>query len=247
MSNVNGTQKGAALVRIPNGHGEWKGLATFHTNSNEFCKLLSPSDSRYVQAAVTDIAELQRQMVINMLGIGERLSKLRSAIGPEKFYRFMSDVLPHSGISRSTGYRWMAIAEKLPFLFPNPAIRQHLMALTDGKGIVTGVEKDGKRDFSHVVLTPAAEAALKSLPPPPKEKQNSAESEHWVREFIRAMGKARSRERIPGRNLTKDRSVLIQRFNRFVSRYGLAAAEDLCGTMDKILTQVAVGNEHYSS
>ena len=205
---------------------------------DEFCKDLSPKNCEIVTSTMDEIARLRKQMVANMFAIGEGLLKLRAAIGCEKFSAFMSQVLPALGISRSTGYRWMGFADKLAHVFPNPIVRQQLMVLTDGKGIVSNSQKDGNRGPSKVVLTRAAEQALKVLPPLPNAKQSPSESEQWVRQFLSATAKARALDRTPGRNLDKDQQVIVRRFNRFARQYGPSAAEDLCGRLDKILNHI---------
>jgi len=227
----------ASVIAVTNGH---------KPAVDTFCEELSPVNSQIIHDSVTEIAGLQQQIVINMLAIGNSLNRLRSGVGAETFCRFMTDVLPSLGISRSTGYRWLGFAEKLAPLFPNPLIRHHLMALTDGKGLIASLERDGNRDVSRVVLTAAAKAALKAVPPAPKCK-DSVECEQWVRQFIKAVGKARSEARSPQQNLPKDRARIIQHFNRFAVRYGLQAAEDLCGHMDKVLTKMTEETEEGSS
>src|ERR1051326_4086840 len=113
---------------------------------DSFCSALSSANSRIVRDAVEEIATLRREMAVNMLAVGDRLGKLRGEIGPERFSRFMVDVFPALGISRATGYRWLGFAEKLAPLFPNPLVRQHLMVLTNGKGLVANAKKDNKRN-----------------------------------------------------------------------------------------------------
>jgi hypothetical protein len=192
-----------------------------------------------VTAAVDEIARLRKQMVVNMLAIGEGLIKLRAAIGCEKFSGFMTEVLPALGISRSTGYRWMGFADKLVQVFPNPVVRQQLMVLTDGRGIISNSSREeGKHGLAKVVLTRAAEQALRTLPPLPTVEQAPSKSEQWVRQFLYATAKARALDRTPGRNIDKDQRLIVRRFNRFALHYGPSAAEDLCGRLDKILNRI---------
>ncbi len=222
---------------------------TLETAINSFCSELRPANFRAVHQAVLKIGGLQRQIVINMLAIGDHLSKLRTEIGPKKFNQFMSEVLPLLGISRSTGYRWLGFAENLPPLFPNPLIRQHLMTLTDGKGIITRSQQNpDDPDAYDVVLTVAAGAALKKVPPAPKDQQDSAKCEEWVRRFIKVMSQARTEARSssPGtgsQKIAKERLAIIRRFKRFAGRYGVQTAEDLCGLLDKMLTSIAEEEE----
>jgi hypothetical protein len=205
---------------------------------DEFCKDLSPANCQAVTHAVDEIARLRKQMVVNMLAIGEGLIKLRAAVGCEKFSRFMTDVLPTLGISRSTGYRWMGFADKLVQVFPNPVVRQQLMLLTDGKGIVCNSREEGKHGLTKVVLTRAAEQALRTLPPLPTAQQAPSKSELWVRQFLYITAKSRALDRTPGRNIDKDQRLIVRRFNRFALHYGPSAAEDLCGRLDKILNRI---------
>lgn len=246
MTDSNAMMKASFNGLVANGHSRSKITVSLEATISTFCKELPTVSCRAVHHAVSEIGGLQRQIVINMLAIGDHLNKLRARIGSQKFHQFMSEVLPLLGISRSTGYRWLGFAEKLAPVFPNPLIRQHLMSLTDGKGIVARLEKKdaAKPDVQDVILTPAASAALKRLPPPPKSQHDSAKCEQWVRRFIKAVGKARSEARSAvGHNVMKDRVAIVRRFKRFASRYGLQTAEDLCGFLDKILTQIASNEE----
>ncbi|HEV2961072.1 MAG TPA: hypothetical protein VG649_04540 [Candidatus Angelobacter sp.] len=215
----------------------------------DFCKDLSANDSHVVSSEIVEISGLKQQMVSNMLGIGECLGNVRRIVGLKKFNRFMSDVLPALGISRSTGYRWLGFAEGLAPLFPNPLLRKHLMVLTDGKGIVTYSERHGKRDSSEIVLTAAAQAALASLPPLQKNTRNSAECAEWARQFIKAMNKARSRSRTRGLLMAQDQETVIRLFKRFADRHGWEAAEELCGRLDKeldkMVTRTAVSGSQF--
>src|SRR6516162_1133656 len=79
-----------------------------------FCSKLTSVNSRAVVSAVCEIVSLRQQMVVNILAVGERLSELRASLGPVQFSFFMRTILPRLGISRSTGYRWLGLAEKLP-------------------------------------------------------------------------------------------------------------------------------------
>lgn len=202
---------------------------------DEFCVGLSASDCRTVRSTVEEIARLQRQVAVNALAIGDSLCKLRTAIGSQEFHRFMRDVLPKFGVSRSTAYRWLGFTEKLPPLFPNPVVRQYLMAFTDGKGIVMSSKKEGETSLH---LTPAAERALRGLAPAPVGRTDVAAIEQWVRQFIKAIRKVRSEARTKRRSSGEARAAIIQIFSRFAERYGLQAAEDLCGDLDKVLTRL---------
>jgi hypothetical protein len=213
-------------------------LASVKTIVDEFCRRLPSDECRIVRSTVEEIERLRRQITVNVLAIGDALQKLRSAIGSQEFHRFMRDVLPTFGLSRSTAYRWLSFIEKLPPLFPNPVVRHYLMAFTDGKGIVTSSKRQGLSDSSDLILTPAAEAALKRLPPVPPSRNNPAAAERWVRQFIKAIGTARSEARMKRRGPGETRAAIIQLFCGFARRYGLQAAEDLCGDLDKVLTQL---------
>jgi len=204
----------------------------------DFCQGLSPDNCQAVTEAVDVIARLRKKMVVNMLAIGDDLIKLREAIGSEHFSRFMTDLLPTLGISRSTGYRWMGFADQLAQVFPDPTVRRHLMMLTDGRGIVSNSGKENKNGCAKVVLTRAAEAALKTLPPLPAASQTAQESEQWVRQFVHATARARALDRTPGRSFDHDQRMIIRKFNRFARHYGPSAAEDLCGQLDKMLNYI---------
>jgi hypothetical protein len=210
-------------------------------------KDLSPDDFRKVYDAVKAIAG-SRQVVINMLAIGQHLNRLRYQVEPECFCRFMTEVLPALGISRSTGYRWLGHAQKLAVCFRNPVIREYLTALTDGRGIIGQGYKPEHADHDRIVLTPAAERAIQKTGPAPTSVQNRTECALWVQAFLKEMGKARSQVRSPGPDLDKERNALVKRFDQFVSRYGLSFGEELCGRMDKILNERAEENgDHLAS
>lgn len=211
---------------------------SFPATVQSFCRDLSRPISQTVLDTVSEISRLRQQMIVNMLAIGEHLSKLRSAVGAEKFSQFVREILPTLGVSRSTAYRWLSVAERLASIFPNPLIREQLMTLTDGRGIVASAGKGHQREFGEFVLTPAAEAALKTLPPAPTSKHGPADSEQWVRLFIKTTAKARAQVRVGGRNLAKDEGAIVRKFMRFAEYYGPVAAEDLCGQLDKALNRI---------
>jgi len=210
---------------------------TAETALEAFCRDLLTADLQNVKNAVKEITGFQRQIITNMLAIGDQLNKLRSQLQPEIFCRFMTEMLPALGISRSTGYRWLSHADKLGAVFPNPVVRQYLTALTDGRGIIAHAQKHGKPDYAQVMLTRAAEMAIRTTAPAPESAADRSECEQWVRQFVKAMGKARSRVRSRGTGFDRERDDLIERFGRFASRYGLSMAEELCGCMDKILNE----------
>ena len=227
------------IVRSTNGLSVPSLSLTAETALAAFCQDLLAADLQNVKNAVREITGFQRQIITNMLAIGDQLNKLRSQLQPEIFCRFMTEMLPALGISRSTGYRWLSHADKLGSVFPNPVVRQYLTALTDGRGIIAHGQKHGKPDYAQIMLTPAAEIAIRSTAPAPQSAADRNECEQWVRQFVKAMGKARSRVRSRGSGFNKERDDLIERFGRFASRYGLSLAEELCGCMDKILNERA--------
>ena len=227
------------IVRRTNGHSVPNLSLTAEVALEAFCRDLLATDLQNVKNAVREITGFQRQIITNMLAIGDQLNKLRSQLQPEIFCRFMTEMLPALGISRSTGYRWLSHADKLGAVFPNPVVRQYLTALTDGRGIIAHGQKHGKPDYAQIMLTPAAEMAIRTTAPAPESAADRSECELWVRQFVKAMGKARSRVRSRGPGFHRERDDLIERFGRFASRYGLAPAEELCGCMDKILNERA--------
>lgn len=219
---------------------------SYYVAVDQFCKNQPSVHAKAVTSTVAEITRLRQQMVVNILAIGHRLSELRNAIGCKRFSEFMKDVLPMIGISRSTGYRWLGLSEKLGLLFPNPLIREQLMLLTDGKGIVTTIGNNDKKSLK-LVLTASAQEALKSLPPPPEAKRGQKESEQWVQQFVTITAKARSELRVPSGSLPKDREAITRRFIRFASLYGTQAAEDLCGDLDKTLNQIVESTDTSAS
>jgi hypothetical protein len=210
----------------------------YRASLDRFCAHLGPGDADAITTALDEIMQLRRNMIVNALVIGKCLSGLRSKIGPRTFSQFMRQLLPNVGISRSTGYRWLAYAEGLAVIFPNPLIREGLMALTDGKGIVTTSRRGGYDGLPNLTLTLAAQAALKTVPPAPGLDCGREGSERWIRHFIEATAKARSDLRASRASLVKEQTALIERFKRFVACHGCRAGEDLCGALDKILNRL---------
>jgi hypothetical protein len=126
---------------------------------------------------------------LNELANGAKLNTLRIHMGRYGFGEFMGATLPKLGISRTTGYRWARVAASLPQHFRNPVVRAQLMQAGTGKGILT---PDGR---GNVRLTPAVRAALKQLPPEPREKDGS-KARQWIELLLASAGKVRARARL---------------------------------------------------
>jgi hypothetical protein len=173
---------------------------------------------------IEEIDRLRDNIVGNTLHIGTRLKELRGVYGARRFSNFMRR-LPDYGISRSTGYRWMVLAEKLALLFPNSVVCNELMRMIDGRGILTGPGKDRKDpdavDPAHTVLTPAAREALSALPPIPEQGAKEHESRQWAQKFIKAMNKSRARqraeERAARRNPEKEQEAILRKLERLAA------------------------------
>jgi hypothetical protein len=160
-----------------------------------------------------EIDRLRNEMSGNALKIGTKLKELRGLYTPKRFADFMrKDLFQDHGISRSTGYRWMVLSEKLSDAFPNSIVRDELMRRIDARGIFSEPGKDRKDpdavDPASATLTSTAREALSTLPAPPAEPASEPQGEtprqcydrehpsrNWARLFIKAMNKARARQR----------------------------------------------------
>jgi hypothetical protein len=177
------------------------------------------------------------------LQIGEQLKKLHGIYSPARFSRFMRRDLPGDhGISRSTGYRWMVSAEKLSDLFPNRVVRDELMLRSDARGIFVDRGKDRNNlddlDPAHASLTPAAQEALSTLSAPPKDEEEY-ESRQWARNFIKAMNRARARQRAQEtaarRTPEKEQEAILRKLKKFAENFGTDVASQLRDKVNRVL------------
>jgi hypothetical protein len=177
------------------------------------------------------------------LQIGEQLKKLHGIYSRERFSRFMRRDLPGDhGISRSTGYRWMVSAEKLSDLFPNRVVRDELMLRSDARGIFVDRGKDRNNlddlDPAHASLTPAAQEALSTLSTPPKDEEEH-ESRQWARNFIKAMNRARARQRAQEtaarRTPEREQETILRKLRKFAENFGADVASQLRDKVDRVL------------
>jgi hypothetical protein len=176
------------------------------------------------------------------LQIGEQLKKLHGIYAPERFSVFMRRDLPQDhGISRSTGYRWMASAEKLSLVFPNSVVRDELMLRTDARGIFVDPGKDCNHhdlDPAHAALSPAAQEALSTLSAPPDE-EDEYKSRQWARTFIKTMNKARARQRAreaaARRTPEREQEAILLKLKKFAENFGADVASHLRAKVNRIL------------
>jgi hypothetical protein len=176
------------------------------------------------------------------LQIGEQLKKLHGIYAPARFAVFMRRDLPQDhGISRSTGYRWMASAEKLSLIFPNSVVRDELMLRTDARGIFVDPGKDCNLhdlDPAQAALSPAAQEALSTLPASPDE-EDEYKSRQWARNFIKTMNKARARQRVQEaaarRTPEREQEAILLKLKKFAENFGADVASQLRDKVDRIL------------
>jgi hypothetical protein len=176
------------------------------------------------------------------LQIGEQLKKLHGIYAPARFAVFMRRDLPqYHGISRSTGYRWMASAEKLSLVFPNSVVRDELMLRTDARGIFVDPGKDCNLhdlDPAQAALSPAAQEALSTLPASPDE-EDEYKSRQWARNFIKTMSKARARQRVQEaaarRTPEREQEAILLKLKKFAENFGADVASQLRDKVDRIL------------
>jgi hypothetical protein len=176
------------------------------------------------------------------LQIGEQLKKLHGIYAPARFAVFMRRDLPQDhGISRSTGYRWMASAEKLSLVFPNSVVRDELMLRTDARGIFVDPGKDCNLhdlDPAQAALSPAAREALSTLPASPNE-EDEYKSRQWARNFIKTMSKARARQRVQEaaarRTPEREQEAILLKLKKFAENFGADVASQLRDKVNLIL------------
>jgi hypothetical protein len=176
------------------------------------------------------------------LQIGEQLKKLHGIYAPARFAVFMRRDLPqYHGISRSTGYRWMASAEKLSLVFPNSVVRDELMLRTDARGIFVDPGKDCNLhdlDPAQAALSPAAQEALSTLPASPDE-EDEYKSRQWARSFIKTMNKARARQRVQEaaarRTPEREQEAILLKLKKFAENFGADVASQLRDKVNLIL------------
>jgi hypothetical protein len=186
-----------------------------------------------------EIDRLRNEMSGNALKIGTKLNELHGLYTPKRFADFMRKDLFHDhGISRSTGYRWMVLSEKLSDAFPNSIVRDELMRRIDARGIFFEPGKDRKApdavDPASATFTSAAREALSTLPPPPAEPASEPQGEtprrcydrehpsrNWARLFIKAMNKARARQRAEElqarKNPEQEQQAILRKLERLAA------------------------------
>ena len=223
---------------------EIKAVSTYADAVATFCATVPDSAAQDVRAAVSFIHEVQAKMVENVLAIGDKLKQLRLVLGADSFSTFVRTVLPKMGISKSTAYRWLGLADSFVGHFPNPAVRAALIAHTDGRGIISE-DKDKKT----IALTPAFEAGMKLVGSAPTGTLNANEAEQYAIRLITASRKARTEARTGnGKHGAQAKAAdrVYKLFSKFVGKYGTKAGESLVGRFDKLLT-VSVGGEEDES
>jgi hypothetical protein len=174
----------------------------------------------YSQAEIDDIkknvAGLWRQSSGSALQMGIYLESLRLGMPASEFSAYLENDLSRLGISRSTAYRWMLLSRELETVFPNPHIREALVPLTSGRGILAAcsdsyitLTRDEWGNVEEEVqplparLTPAAQEALSRLPAPPEEYMGESQAEAWAASFVKAMKEVRARRSAEARAARK--------------------------------------------
>jgi hypothetical protein len=200
--------------------------------------------ARLAAPVLRELDRLRDAVSGTALQIGEQLKKLYGIYSRERFSRFMRLDLPrYHGISRSTGYRWMVSAEKLSDLFPNRIVRDELMRRSDARGIFVDRGKDRNNlddlDPAHAALTLAAQEALSALSAPPQDEEQEYESRCWARNFIKAMNKARARQRAQEtaarRTPEREQETILRKLKKFAENFGADVASQLRDKVDRVL------------
>jgi hypothetical protein len=195
----------------------------------------------YSQAEIDDIkkniAGLWRQSSGSALQMGMYLESLRLGMPASDFSTYLKNDLLRLGISRSTAYRWIVLAQELRNLFPNRYLREALVPLTSGRGIFaacsdsnTQPRQEGSGLMEEEVqplparLTPAAQEALSTLPAPPEEHMGESQAESWAASFVRAMKEARARRSAEARAVRKTEAGQAKQRQVFLDKlHNLAA------------------------
>jgi hypothetical protein len=196
----------------------------------------------YSQAEIDDfkrcITGLWRQASRSALQMGMYLSGLRLGMPASDFSAYVENDLSRLGISRSTAYRWIVLAQEIRDLFPNPHIPEALVRLTSGRGIFaassdsdTQPKQEGWGRMEEEVqplparLTPAAQEALSILPAPPEEHLGVWRAEAWAASFVKAMKEARARRSAEARAARKTEAGQAKQRQAFLGKlHDLAAS-----------------------
>jgi hypothetical protein len=196
----------------------------------------------YSQAEIDDfkrcITDLWRQASRSALEMGVYLSGLRMGMPASDFSAYVENDLSRLGISRSTAYRWIVLAQEIRDLFPNRHIPEALVRLTSGRGIFaassdsnTQPRQEGSGFTKEEVqplparITPAAQEALSTLPAPPEEHFGQWQAEAWAASFVQAMKEARARRSAEARAARKTEAGQAKQRQAFLSKlHDLAAS-----------------------
>jgi hypothetical protein len=180
-----------------------------------------------------DIAFWWRQSSVCALQMGVYLGSLRAGMPPSDFSEYLDNELSRLGISRSTAYRWMVLSRELETVFPNPHIREALVPLTGGRGILAACsDSDSYRvltrdEWGNVEeevhplparLTPAAQEALSRLPAPPEEYMGESQAEAWAASFVKAMKEVRARRSAEARAARKTEAGRAKQRQAFLDK-----------------------------
>ena len=180
-----------------------------------------------------DIAFWWRQSSVCALQMGIYLGSLRAGMPPSDFSEYLDNELSRLGISRSTAYRWMVLSRELETIFPNPHIREALVPLTGGRGILAACsDSDSYRALTRdewgnvekevhplpARLTPAAQEALSRLPAPPEEYMGESQAEAWAASFVKAMKEVRARRSAEARAARKTEAGRAKQRQAFLDK-----------------------------
>jgi hypothetical protein len=195
----------------------------------------------YSQTEIDDIkkniAGLWRESSRNTLQMGMYLESLRLGMPASDFSAYLGNDLSRLGISRSTAYRWIVLAQELRTLFPNRHVYEALVRLTSGRGIFAActdsnahlqedwVPLEGMIQPLPAHLTPTAQEALSTLPAPPEEHLGESQAEAWAASFVKAMKETRARRSAEARAARKTEAGQAKQRQAFLGKlYNLAAS-----------------------
>jgi hypothetical protein len=221
----------------------------------------------YSQGEIDDIkknvAGLWRQSSGSTLQMGMYLESLRLGMPASEFSAYLENDLSRLGISRSTAYRWIVLAQELRNLFPNRYLREALVPLTSGRGIFaacsdshTQPRQEGCGSTEEEVhplparFTPAAQEALSTLPAPPEEHMGEWRAEAWAASFVKAMKEARARRSAEARAVrkteagqAKQRQAFLGKLHNLAAGCSLEALREFREQLNQILNEHDAGSE----
>lgn len=226
-------------------------------------EVFSVSARAKLEKAIAFASTGMQKITDTKAAIGEKLAALRSDCTTGQWKAVTSYILPMIGISESSSKRWIAMSLRSQVLLPNKAVRDVVLMLGDGNGIIVEKEieethEDGKVSTrKEFVLSEYFEQAMEALPLPADAKPSQIEE--FARTWVKVANKKRAGERNGDKAHGVQRKALLKRaeivckdhdagsfawciaevVKQFAAKHGKDMAASLMATLDKT---VASGN-----